>query len=79
MVPVLVLIWKWLEVGCSSCHVSVFNGKTKFNNRRLDYDNSLGLEAKGEIYIEPVLWLLIILSNVARNCHKIVTVPKTYF
>lgn len=58
--PVLVLIWKWLEVGCNSCHGSVFNGETKFNKRRLDYDNSIGLEAIWDIYIEPVLWIYII-------------------
>lgn len=33
MLPMLILIWKWLEGGCSSCHIIIIDGKAKFNEK----------------------------------------------
>lgn len=30
MLPMLILIWKWMEVGCNFCHIIIIDGKAKF-------------------------------------------------
>lgn len=56
LLPVLILIWKWLEVGYNSCHVIIIDGKAEFNKKTLRYDRR-GLGATWESYTESACFM----------------------